>query len=75
MSEPPHAAAAPEARSGPARAPPPGVRFTDTVDAASLKNVIALVERDLSEPYSCFTYRYFVHGFVRVVGRARPPRD
>jgi len=62
------------AAATPPRAPP-GVRFVDHVDDAKLKDIIALVERDLSEPYSCFTYRYFVHGFVRGGGGARALAD
>ena len=59
------APAAPAAGPAPVPLPAlPGVAFEDFKDESSLSSIIALVERDLSEPYSCFTYRYFIQGFV-----------
>lgn len=29
-------------------------------DAAELPDIMALMEKDLSEPYTVFTYRYFI---------------
>jgi peptide alpha-N-acetyltransferase len=41
----------------------PGVCFVDYRDESQLDDVMSLVGRDLSEPYSIFTYRYFLHRF------------
>uniref|UniRef100_A0A7S1Z674 N-acetyltransferase domain-containing protein n=1 Tax=Trieres chinensis TaxID=1514140 RepID=A0A7S1Z674_TRICV len=41
----------------------PGIRFVDYRDESQLEAVMRLVGRDLSEPYSIFTYRYFLHQF------------
>ena len=43
----------------------PGVRFVDYKDESQLHFVSELVGRDLSEPYSIFTYRYFLHRFPK----------
>lgn len=40
-----------------------GIRFVDYKDESQLEDVMALVGKDLSEPYSIFTYRYFLHQF------------
>jgi peptide alpha-N-acetyltransferase len=42
--------------------------FNESNDGSQslLENIIKLVEKDLSEPYSCFTYRYFVHGYPKL---------
>ena len=32
-------------------------------DEQQLPDIIALLEADLSEPYSIYTYRYFIHGW------------
>lgn len=39
------------------------VRFIDYRDESQLDDVMRLVALDLSEPYSIFTYRYFLHRF------------
>ncbi|KAL9187742.1 hypothetical protein ACHAXT_006120 [Thalassiosira profunda] len=38
-----------------------GIEFVDYVDESQLDEVMRLVSGDLSEPYSVFTYRYFLH--------------
>ena len=35
--------------------------YKDYVDESMIKDVMKLVGNDLSEPYSIFTYRFFVH--------------
>jgi peptide alpha-N-acetyltransferase len=37
------------------------LRFSTYESESSLQSVMELVQRDLSEPYSVFTYRYFVN--------------
>lgn len=37
--------------------------YHDYVNEQSLPEITALIERDLSEPYSVFTYRYFIHNW------------
>lgn len=39
------------------------IRFIDYKDESQLEYVMKLVALDLSEPYSIFTYRYFLHRF------------
>lgn len=38
-----------------------GIRYEQYRDENDLLKIMKLVEKDLSEPYSIFTYRYFVH--------------
>lgn len=38
-----------------------GIRYEEYKSETDLLDVMKLVEKDLSEPYSIFTYRYFVH--------------
>ncbi|CAM9173358.1 unnamed protein product [Ectocarpus sp. 4 AP-2014] len=39
------------------------VRLVKYEDERQLSDIMALVDRDLSEPYSIFTYRYFLHNW------------
>lgn len=39
----------------------------------SLPNIISLIEKDLSEPYSVFTYRYFVNRFPNLCEMVHNP--
>jgi ribosomal protein S18 acetylase RimI-like enzyme len=39
------------------------IRFIDYKNESQLEDVMRLVALDLSEPYSIFTYRYFLHRF------------
>jgi len=39
------------------------IKFINYKDESQLDYVMTLVGRDLSEPYSIFTYRYFLHRF------------
>lgn len=40
-----------------------GVRLVEYEDERQLSDIMSLVDRDLSEPYSIFTYRYFLHNW------------
>mmetsp|Transcript_33441 Transcript_33441/g.77674 ORF Transcript_33441/g.77674 Transcript_33441/m.77674 type:complete len:241 (+) Transcript_33441:31-753(+) len=48
----------------PARAPTEGdVRFEPYKDETDMPGIVELIEKDLSEPYSIFTYRYFINNW------------
>ena len=50
----------------------PGIKFVDYQDEAQLDAVMRLVSSDLSEPYSIFTYRYFLMRFPELCILAVP---
>lgn len=54
------AAAAPPTTSGRVLERACGVAYRQYVDERDLPAVMALIDRDLPEPYSIFTYRYFL---------------
>lgn len=39
------------------------IEYVDYTDESMLPDIQVLVSKDLSEPYSVFTYRYFVHNW------------
>lgn len=39
------------------------IEFVDYKDESMIKDIQTLVSKDLSEPYSIFTYRYFLHNW------------
>lgn len=41
----------------------PAVELVEYEDERQLDDIMSLVDRDLSEPYSIFTYRYFLHNW------------
>lgn len=41
----------------------PEVKLVKYEDERQLDDIMSLVDRDLSEPYSIFTYRYFLHNW------------
>ena len=43
--------------------PPERIHYRDYIDERQLPEIQALVANDLSEPYSVFTYRYFLHNW------------
>mmetsp|Transcript_10853 Transcript_10853/g.17983 ORF Transcript_10853/g.17983 Transcript_10853/m.17983 type:complete len:237 (+) Transcript_10853:121-831(+) len=49
-----------------------GIMFVDYKDESQLESVMSLVGRDLSEPYSIFTYRYFLERFPQLCILACP---
>jgi len=44
----------------------PGIKFVNYRDESQIDCVMRLVGRDLSEPYSVFTYRYFLHRYPQL---------
>ena len=40
-----------------------GVDLVQYENEATLSRIIELITRDLSEPYSIYTYRYFIHNW------------
>jgi peptide alpha-N-acetyltransferase len=40
-----------------------GIRFVTYSNEAQMPGIVRLIERDLSEPYSIFTYRYFIYNW------------
>ncbi|KAJ1727653.1 N-alpha-acetyltransferase 30 [Coemansia sp. Benny D160-2] len=44
----------------------PSIQFKTYTCESDLQPAIKLIERDLSEPYSIYTYRYFVHQWPRL---------
>lgn len=40
--------------------------FETFENESDLEPIIKLVERDLSEPYSIYTYRFFIYDFPRM---------
>ena len=49
-----------------------GIDFVDYVNEEQLEDVMHLVQQDLSEPYSVFTYRYFLHRWPQLCILAVP---
>jgi peptide alpha-N-acetyltransferase len=39
------------------------LEYCDYTDESMLKGIMEMVSKDLSEPYSIFTYRYFLHAW------------
>ncbi len=35
-------------------------------DEKELENIMSLISKDLSEPYSIYTYRYFIHSWPQL---------
>lgn len=50
----------------------PGIKFVNYGDEKQLEAVMRLVSKDLSEPYSIFTYRYFLMRFPELCILAVP---
>lgn len=50
------------------------IEFVDYGGESDLSDVIALIEKDLSEPYSIFTYRYFINNWSRLCINVRNAR-
>lgn len=39
------------------------IEYGQYAGESQLEEMIQLISKDLSEPYSIFTYRYFIHGW------------
>ena len=48
------------------------VEYRPYVSDAQMEEVTKLIEADLSEPYSIFTYRYFLNGWPQLTLLVRP---
>jgi N-alpha-acetyltransferase 30 len=46
--------------------PPVTIEYLDYTNESNLTEIQALVSKDLSEPYSIFTYRYFLHNWPKL---------
>ena len=42
------------------------IAFEPFVRESQMGPIVSLIEKDLSEPYSIFTYRYFIHGWPKL---------
>jgi peptide alpha-N-acetyltransferase len=42
------------------------VTFEPFVRESQMGPIVSMIEKDLSEPYSIFTYRYFIHGWPKL---------
>lgn len=52
-----------------------GIEFVNYINEEQLDDVMRLVGQDLSEPYSVFTYRYFLHRWPQLCILAVPTDD
>ena len=56
-------------QAGPVTLPPPpddpsdGVRYVVYQSEREMPDIMRLIQKDLSEPYSIYTYRYFIHNW------------
>lgn len=57
------------------RTAPKDVVFSSFQSEDALGEIMSLVEKDLSEPYSVFTYRYFILGWPELTILAREKED
>jgi hypothetical protein len=56
-------------RSSPSNAPPAevnGIRYDTYQDESQMQAIMELFAKDLSEPYSIYTYRYFINNWPRL---------
>lgn len=42
------------------------VNYTNYESEKQMKDIISLITKDLSEPYSIYTYRYFIHNWPKL---------
>ncbi|TDG47362.1 hypothetical protein AWZ03_006221 [Drosophila navojoa] len=50
---------------------PPKITYTNFNDESELKAIQSLIDKELSEPYSIYTYRYFVYNWPELCIFAR----
>lgn len=50
---------------------PPEITYTNFNDESELKAIQSLIDKELSEPYSIYTYRYFVYNWPELCIFAR----
>lgn len=54
---------------GPAVDPEPdeyGIRYMSYESEMQMPSIMKLIQKDLSEPYSVYTYRYFIHNWPKL---------
>lgn len=49
------------------------VQYVPYQDETELMAIMQLIEKDLSEPYSIYTYRYFIHSWPELCLLAKCP--
>lgn len=42
------------------------IRYVNYQSEAQMPDIIQLIQRDLSEPYSIYTYRYFINNWSKL---------
>ena len=64
-----------EAGSAPVTSPDPdtGISFIQYQDETQMPLIMRLIQKDLSEPYSIYTYRYFIHNWPNLCFLAMTP--
>lgn len=45
---------------------PPNIKFINYYSEAQMPDIMKLVQADLSEPYSIYTYRYFINNWSKL---------
>ena len=53
-------------------APDEGIKYVQYTSEAQMPDIIRLMKADLSEPYSIYTYRYFIHNWPHLCILVRP---
>jgi hypothetical protein len=46
--------------------PDPAIRFVSYESELQMPDIMSLIQKDLSEPYSIYTYRYFIHNWPKL---------
>ena len=46
--------------------PDPAIRFVSYESELQMPAIMGLIQKDLSEPYSIYTYRYFIHNWPKL---------
>ena len=39
------------------------IRYTTFIDERQMPDIMRVIQKELSEPYSIYTYRYFIHNW------------
>lgn len=60
--------------ASPAGAGEERIVLSEFLDETQLESIMALIAKDLSEPYSVFTYRAFLHGWPQLALLVRQSR-
>ena len=63
-SDPPRAEDPPTRDPPPSEEPPlPPIDYVEYESEVQMPDIMRLIQKDLSEPYSIYTYRYFIHNW------------